>query len=186
MHNIPNILSILRLCSVPVLLTLAWAGYPNAFLVLLAIAAFTDWLDGFIARRYDMTTDLGARLDSWADAAIYFTIAIAAYLLWPQAFFAEKWYFLTMVLTIVVPVSIGLIKFRVLTSYHSWMVKVAAASAVVSSLLLFLGFSAWPLRIATLLCIIASLEQIAITILSQQPLSDVRSVFHVYKSKNKS
>ncbi|MDA8718838.1 CDP-alcohol phosphatidyltransferase family protein [Aquiluna sp.] len=67
LKSVPNMLSILRLLLVPVFLWLLIADqFLIAFLVLL-FASFTDWLDGFIARKFNQITSLGKVLDPSAD-----------------------------------------------------------------------------------------------------------------------
>jgi len=67
LKSVPNMLSILRLLLVPVFLWLLIADqFLIAFLVLM-FASFTDWLDGFIARRFNQITSLGKVLDPSAD-----------------------------------------------------------------------------------------------------------------------
>lgn len=68
--NIPLILTALRIMAIPVialiyLLPFSWA-HPMAA-ILLALAAFTDWLDGYLARSWSQMTQLGAFLDPVAD-----------------------------------------------------------------------------------------------------------------------
>lgn len=66
--TIPNILSFVRLCLIPVFVwtyvvrhDLAWT------LILLALSALTDIVDGFIARRFNMVSNVGRILDPAAD-----------------------------------------------------------------------------------------------------------------------
>ena len=67
LKSVPNMLSILRLLLVPVFLWLLIVDqFLVAFLVLM-FASFTDWLDGFIARKYNQITSLGKVLDPSAD-----------------------------------------------------------------------------------------------------------------------
>lgn len=77
--NIPNALTILRILLVPVYLYIFYSGLENniffAGLVFL-FAGITDVLDGYIARKYDLGTDLGAILDPFADKLMSFTILI--------------------------------------------------------------------------------------------------------------
>ncbi|PIZ03632.1 MAG: CDP-diacylglycerol--glycerol-3-phosphate 3-phosphatidyltransferase [Gammaproteobacteria bacterium CG_4_10_14_0_8_um_filter_38_16] len=68
--NIPIILTVLRIVAIPVIvifyiLPFHWA-HPLAAM-LLALAAFTDWLDGYLARSLSQMTQLGAFLDPVAD-----------------------------------------------------------------------------------------------------------------------
>ena len=68
--NLPNKLSCLRIILVPVMalvFLLNWEYAPLVSVVIFALAAFTDFLDGKIARKYNMVTDLGKLLDPIAD-----------------------------------------------------------------------------------------------------------------------
>ncbi|PSL39350.1 cardiolipin synthase [Labedella gwakjiensis] len=65
--TIPNLLSFLRLALVPVFLLFLIDGQDIAALIVLAVSGFTDFLDGFIARRFDQVTRLGQLLDPAAD-----------------------------------------------------------------------------------------------------------------------
>lgn len=78
--SIPNILSYIRILLVPVFAVIYLtatdrSGYLVAALVLL-ISGFTDLLDGFIARRYNMVTTLGKILDPAADKLTQATVAV--------------------------------------------------------------------------------------------------------------
>ncbi len=68
--NLPNKLSTLRICMVPLFIVAYFLPYwwcaPIA-VGLFVLAAFTDFLDGHIARKYNMVTDLGKLLDPIAD-----------------------------------------------------------------------------------------------------------------------
>jgi len=80
MITIPNILSVLRICSVPFIFYLIRYNYPTAALVLLLVSWLTDLLDGFIARTFNQQSRLGSYLDPIADKIvtaslfIFFTI----------------------------------------------------------------------------------------------------------------
>ena len=68
--NLPNHLSILRLMLIPLVATcLYFPGRTGSFLaaLLFGLAALTDLLDGFYARRYRVVTTLGKFLDPLAD-----------------------------------------------------------------------------------------------------------------------
>ncbi len=65
--NIPNILTILRILSIPLLIILLSEGLYHGALILFAGAALTDALDGFLARAFKQKTTLGAYLDPIAD-----------------------------------------------------------------------------------------------------------------------
>ncbi|MBI1202795.1 MAG: CDP-alcohol phosphatidyltransferase family protein [Rhodopseudomonas sp.] len=78
--SIPNLITLGRIFLVPVVV---WAIASNAMwvaFVLFLVAGVSDGVDGFLAKRFHMTTELGAYLDPLADKAlivsIYLTLGI--------------------------------------------------------------------------------------------------------------
>ncbi len=69
--NLPNKLSILRICFIPFVMFFYmqnfWQWGKIVAVVLFVLAVLTDTLDGYIARKYNMVTDLGKLLDTNAD-----------------------------------------------------------------------------------------------------------------------
>lgn len=66
--TIPNLLSFLRLCMIPLIIWL-YCSQENYALTaaVLVLSGITDTVDGFIARRFNMVTDIGKALDPIAD-----------------------------------------------------------------------------------------------------------------------
>ncbi|MCK9444394.1 MAG: CDP-diacylglycerol--glycerol-3-phosphate 3-phosphatidyltransferase [Tissierellaceae bacterium] len=78
--SIPNILTILRILLIPVYLYFFYSNLSNSFLLaglVFILAGISDILDGYIARKYNMTTKLGIILDPAADKLMTFTILIS-------------------------------------------------------------------------------------------------------------
>ena len=66
--TIPNLLSFLRLCMIPLIIWLYCTQKNYALTaVVLVLSGLTDMVDGYIARRFNMVTDLGKALDPVAD-----------------------------------------------------------------------------------------------------------------------
>ncbi|MFN2308364.1 MAG: CDP-diacylglycerol--glycerol-3-phosphate 3-phosphatidyltransferase [Gammaproteobacteria bacterium] len=68
--NIPNILTLLRIALIPVFVVVFYLPYPWVHIMTTAVfglAAITDWLDGYLARRLHQTSVFGAFLDPVAD-----------------------------------------------------------------------------------------------------------------------
>lgn len=77
--NIPNLLSLLRLCMVPLFPIVFFSDIPYANLwsaAIYALASFTDILDGYLARKLQMVTKLGRILDPLADKLMSATVII--------------------------------------------------------------------------------------------------------------
>jgi CDP-diacylglycerol--glycerol-3-phosphate 3-phosphatidyltransferase len=180
----PNIVSIVRILMSPVLLWLAWHQKPSLYMLALFFTLFTDALDGFLARTLNQETQLGARLDSWGDFIIYTTLVIGAWWLWPEIVIEEVIPVLLIIISFTVPVIVGLIKFRTLTSYHTWSVKIAVLVAVVSYVVTFSDWARWPLYVAATVAVIAAVEEIAITLVMRHEHADVRSVWHALKYRD--
>ena len=76
LHHIPNALCVLRmLMAIPVALLLAH-GVFDATLVVFGVAAITDGLDGYLAKRFHWTSELGKALDPLADKILLVTAFI--------------------------------------------------------------------------------------------------------------
>lgn len=68
--NVPNLVTLSRLALSLVLFVVLSFGWYEAALLLFVVAAGTDWVDGFWARRYGQVTQLGRILDPFADKLI--------------------------------------------------------------------------------------------------------------------
>lgn len=71
--TVPNLLSLLRILAVPFFAIAVWYGHLWEACALFAGAGITDLLDGFIARRFNQKSDLGALLDPAADKLLMTT-----------------------------------------------------------------------------------------------------------------
>ena len=78
-YNPPNLLTLLRILLIPVFvvcfyLPLSWGR--EAAMVVFVLAAITDWLDGYLARRMQLVSALGAFLDPVADKLMVATALV--------------------------------------------------------------------------------------------------------------
>jgi len=181
--TLPNLMSAMRLGMVPVLLLLALAGQREAFLWVLAVAFFTDAVDGTIARFTGQVSRFGAILDSWADVSIYATVAVALALLWPELLKSEAIPIGAMVASFILPALVGLVRFGRFTSYHTWLVKLAVGAATLGLFLMLLDISVWPFRIAAMIVVLAGLEEIALSLLLREERSDVAGLWEVLRER---
>ena len=82
---VPNLISLFRIGGVGVAAAFLFAGYLKTALTLGIVTGFTDYLDGYFARKLNQVTELGTLLDSLADiiaALICMTVAVYTHL-WP-------------------------------------------------------------------------------------------------------
>ncbi len=79
--TIPNLISIMRLCAVPIFVVLLLnKDDPLSAAILLSILGATDWVDGWVARRFNQISELGKILDPTADR-IMFLVAVFSMLI---------------------------------------------------------------------------------------------------------
>jgi len=183
----PNLVSSVRILITPVLFVFAFQGMENWFLGALLFSGFTDVVDGFLARKFNLITPLGAHLDSWGDFTIYSTMAACAWILWPEITQRELLYYALILFSFLLPALVGLVKFGKLTGYHTWTVKVAVLATFVGYVALYAELVSWPFMLASVLCVIAGTEEILITFILREERTDVRSVraaWHIKKTGN--
>ena len=77
--NIPNLLTIMRVALIPVLVLLFLLPFKWSYLAasaVFALASVPDWLDGYVARKWEQSTPLGAFLDPVADKLLVATALV--------------------------------------------------------------------------------------------------------------
>lgn len=76
MRHVPNLLSLIRLALVPVFIWFMAANKTVIAVIAFIVSGFTDVLDGFIARKFNCTSDMGKILDPLADKLMQFSAFI--------------------------------------------------------------------------------------------------------------
>ncbi|MAD44011.1 MAG: CDP-diacylglycerol--glycerol-3-phosphate 3-phosphatidyltransferase [Oceanospirillaceae bacterium] len=121
--NLPNILTLSRIVMIPLMvISFYWLGAQGKMVaaVLFALAAVTDWFDGYLARKLNQTTPLGAFLDPVADKLI---VAVALVLLVED--FASIW------LTIPAAIIVG--REIVISALREWMAELGKRANIAVS-----------------------------------------------------
>ncbi|MFT5722335.1 MAG: CDP-diacylglycerol--glycerol-3-phosphate 3-phosphatidyltransferase [Motiliproteus sp.] len=123
--KIPNIITTLRIALIPCLALAFYLPYqwsPLAAAGVFALAAATDWVDGYLARKLDQATAFGAFLDPVADKL---TVAIALIML------VESYADIYLTLTAAIIVGREL----VISALREWMAEIGQRSSVSVSML---------------------------------------------------
>jgi CDP-diacylglycerol--glycerol-3-phosphate 3-phosphatidyltransferase len=121
--NIPNLLTVLRVLLIPVFILLFYLPFTWSYWAasaVFAIAAVTDWFDGYLARRLEQSTPFGAFLDPVADKLM---VAVALVLLVEEH--ASLW------LTLPAAIIIG--REIVVSALREWMAELGARAHVAVS-----------------------------------------------------
>lgn len=184
--NIPDILSVVRFITSPLLLWLAITKDKNSFLMLYISLLGTDLIDGFVARMLKKTSPQGAQLDSAADIIMYTCFVTGAWLIWPDIIKRELLSSVIVVTAYAIPLFAGLIKFRRIPSYHTWGAKVSAVGLGTTLILLFGINIRWTLFIFVPLFVLTALEELIITLILPEWHANVPSLWHAIKITQKS
>jgi cardiolipin synthase (CMP-forming) len=74
--TVPNVITVLRFCLVPVFVWLVFTERYFAAFIVLAVLSSTDWVDGYIARRFNQISTVGQWLDPLADRLSLVVVAV--------------------------------------------------------------------------------------------------------------
>ncbi len=127
MLNLPNILTLFRIAMIPVLVVFYFWDIPKRELIITTIfvvAAITDWLDGYLARRMNLQSALGAFLDPVADKLIVSTALVL--LVSDQRLLQEV--YAPMVYAVSVAIIIG--REIAISALREWMAELGERGAV--------------------------------------------------------
>ena len=178
--TIPNLICLFRLVGSGGLFLLAMAGWRYYFVVFFLLLSLSDWIDGKLARWLNQRSDLGARLDSWADAAMYAGLLGGAWFLSRHVLQQEAVWLAIGLGSYALTSGFGIWKFRRVPSYHTYGAKITQWIALTAGIFLILEWSTWPLRIAAIAVAITNLEATAISLVLKEWRADVLTLFHVW------
>ena len=160
LKTIPNLLTALRLLLLPVLWGLALLKWPVPLAIGMIISFLTDTLDGFIARRFNVTSAFGSKFDSLADNLLIPSTVIWLVILRPEVLTDHPILCAVAVATYGSSLLVGWIKFRRFANLHLYSKKTAGvlSYAFIVHALLAGQYNAWLFYTAISLFILASVE----------------------------
>lgn len=174
--TVPNVVTGVRLVGVPFLVWSGYQGHRSAVVWILVLLLGTDWIDGKLAVLLDQVSELGARLDSAADALMYAGLGLCFWWLEGDAVRQHLPWFVAAIGTWGVSGAVGLLRFGRLPSYHAWSAKASWLVVGTTSLYWLVTGSAAPVPWALGLVAFTNLEEAAIGLLLPAWRADVRSI----------
>lgn len=181
--NIPNVLSLARIAAAPFLLLASYYGSEGLFLILFSLMLISDVLDGYLARRLHQCSKIGSRLDSIGDYLTYLSIPFATWWLWPEIIKEEAVYIAAVITLFLLPGIVGLIKFRQMITYHTWISKLTAVLMSIAIVLLLFVKESSLFHLAVFVLAVEAAENILITLVLKEPQANVGSLWHVLHQK---
>ncbi len=146
--TLPNVICMLRIAGSLLMLGVAIGGYRTAFLSLFVVLTLSDWIDGWLARWLHQRSDFGARLDSFADAALYSSLILGVTILCREELQRESLWVVVALASYALTTAAGLIKYGKVPSYHTTAAKKTQGIVLLAAILLLLQWASWPIRIA--------------------------------------
>ena len=179
-YALVNCLTLSRILICPVILYLL---FTSDFLLLasyLLLAAFcTDFLDGFLARVFKVTSELGTKLDSIADDCLFITALVSVIYIYP-----------TIILENIIPITVIAIVYmlkmfflwyrhkKLISGLHTSMAKLSAFMQAVFFLsALFFEPSAILFKIVYFITIITIIEELSIILTSSDLRNNTKGIF---------
>ncbi len=179
MKIIPNLITSVRLLSALAIIILSCtqiAPEPNWFLPLFIAAAFSDMLDGHVARRFNWCTDFGAHLDSISDMSLYAATFVFYLAYTPDAMAQCAYLFITGIIIQVSHWAFSIGKHGQFPAYHSDFSRMIAYGMFFLNLIFWTTKFAPVLGLMLFLWILCSLEGMIITHFLSSPRSNVSSI----------
>lgn len=173
--SIPNILSLLRIfLSFALPLTIHSPGW---FVGLVLLIGVTDIADGYIARRYQWVTKLGAKLDSLGDLVFFAIVLLIVFLRYEQIIADNySWFLMTLALKITTAV-LSKVKYGEFVFIHTVANKLTGFLVFVAIVLIPFDTIAYLITGVFLMAILAAAEELGITILNKTPELNQKSIF---------
>ena len=182
--NVPNALSLYRILIFPFVLYLLLSGNERLFAILLCINLFTDFLDGFLARTFNLETKIGARLDSLADYGTYFLAFYGLKLFRKDDLIGDGWILYVFIVMMFLTQTVHFYRFGTFSSYHLYSFKITGYfHGLLFFLWFFVGFFPAYYYFAIGFGILAEIESITITFLLSQRQSNAKGLYWILKEK---
>jgi CDP-diacylglycerol--glycerol-3-phosphate 3-phosphatidyltransferase len=176
----PNVITAIRILGSPGLIILAWMDQPFGMVVWTLLLVFTEWLDGFLARRLRVASAVGARLDTIADAIFYTSLLVAMVVLRPVLVAEEMIWIAAAIISYWLSWLASWAKFRCLPSYHTLAAKGVWIVVGAGIIWLLADGSRMPFRIAMSCVVLTNLEATCITLVLPNCRVNVPSLWHAW------
>ncbi len=184
-YYVVNGITLWRVLMAPLVICLAFLHHERLFKWLLAVSFFTDAIDGLLARKYRVTSKGGSRLDSVGDDLTVLA-AFVGMLVFKMDFVREQQVILiTLAALWLIQVALALIRYRRMSSFHTWLAKGAAVLQGLFLLLLFFlpSTPAWLFYLAAFATGLDLVEEIVMVLLLKEWKADVKGLYNMLRRK---
>ena len=180
-----NGITLYRVIAAPILLVLLFTKQYDIFKWLLGVSFFTDLIDGYLARKFKVTSIVGTKLDSIGDDLTVLVGLIALFVLKLEFIKQHIIIFMILLVLFLVQTTYALNRYGKMTNFHTYLAKTAALLQGVFLILVF--FTEEPSLIlfyaATIITMLELTEEIILVNLLPQWQANVKGIYWVLKNK---
>ncbi len=185
--NVPNSLSAFRIIAFPFLMYLAWKHRETAFIILIFVSLFSDLIDGAIARKWNIESKLGAKLDSYGDFLTMIAALYAVFVMKWQTLAVYKTVLFIFLATYVLFHLFALFKYRALPSFHLYSWKITAILlGLYFFVLFFYGIEPISFYVVMIIAIFANIEETILLFIIPRPTPNLKGLYWVLKERKHS
>ena len=185
-YNIADWFSFYRIAAAPLLLALVYFDERLIFSWLLLISYSTDAIDGYLARKFKITSPRGSQLDSFGDQ-ITLIVGLVGLYFFETNFIKNNF---TLILIVFVPYIVQMIiayfKYGRATAFHTYLAKL---SAVMQSAFILFSLFFYPeytlFYIMIVIGLLETFEEITLIFMYDNWTSDVKGVFWSFNDKRR-
>jgi len=186
-YYVINGITLYRIVAAPFLLILLFTEHYQMFKWLLAISFFTDLIDGYLARKYQVASILGTKLDSIGDDLTVLVAVIALFVTKPEFIRQQKLLFILLGVLFIVQITYAFIRYGKMTNFHTYLAKAAAVLQGVFLILVF--FTDKPILplfyIAAIITMVELIEETVLVSLLPEWRANVKGIFFLKNEKKK-
>jgi phosphatidylglycerophosphate synthase len=158
-----------------------WLGYAHitgwVYILLLAIAAATDYYDGVLARKYNVETAAVRQWDSIADTVFFLGVLAGMWFAYPGIYNTYKWGIAAIIGLEGIRYIVDYIKFRRGASYHAYSAKIFGVTLLAATIAIMgFGYADIFFPIAIIFGIASEIEGLLMSVILKQWTYNVKHI----------
>jgi CDP-diacylglycerol--glycerol-3-phosphate 3-phosphatidyltransferase len=185
-YNIADWFSLYRIFAAPFLLLFIWLDYRQIFTWLLLISYSTDAIDGYLARKLEITSPRGSQLDSFGDQITLIVSLIGLYIF--ETNFIET--NLVLIAVVFIPYIVQMLsaffKYGKATAFHTYLAKLSAvlqSAFILFSLFFYPEYTLFYIMIG--IGLLKTFEEITLIFMYDNWTSDVKGLYWAFRDKRR-
>lgn len=184
--NIADWFSFYRVVVAPFLIALIWFDQRLIFTWLLLISYSTDAIDGYLARKLEITSPRGSQLDSFGDQITLMVGLIGLYIFETEFITSNLTLILIAFAPYFVQMLIAYLKYGKATAFHTYLAKL---SAVIQSAFILYSLFFYPeyalFYIMIVIGLLETFEEITLIFMYKNWASDVKGIYWALRDKRR-